>query len=136
MCLVKPVNGIQTFSLSENAVQSKRHMYIQNFVNNSPHRDRRPTADPSEEVIKIQHKNTYGNNKKIVTKIYSDIRYSRLCFPQSMRELMSKGRRSPDYGWPSYSQLIIFTSSKNIFTSSKNIFTGSRNKTLAKATHN
>ena len=34
------------------------------------------------------------------------------------------------YGWPSYSQLIIFTSSKNIFTSSKNIFTGSRNKTL------
>ena len=40
------------------------------------------------------------------------------------------------YGWPSYSQLIIFTSSKNIFTSSKNIFTGSRNKTLAKATHN
>ena len=46
-----------------------------------------------------------------------------------------------DYGWPSYSQLIIFTSSKNIFTSSKNIFTsskniftGSRNKTLAKAT--
>ena len=34
-----------------------------------------------------------------------------------------------DYGWPSYSQLIIFTSSKNIFT-------GSRNKTLAKATHN
>ena len=33
------------------------------------------------------------------------------------------------YGWPSYSQLIIFTSSKNIFT-------GSRNKTLAKATHN
>ena len=41
-----------------------------------------------------------------------------------------------DYGWPSYSQLIIFTSSKNIFTSSKNIFTGSRNKTLAKATHN
>ena len=41
-----------------------------------------------------------------------------------------------EYGWPSYSQLIIFTSSKNIFTSSKNIFTGSRNKTLAKATHN
>ena len=41
-----------------------------------------------------------------------------------------------DYGWPSYSQLIIFTSSKNIFTSSKNIFTGSRNKTPAKATHN
>ena len=44
---------------------------------------------------------------------------------------------------PSYSQLIIFTSSKNIFTSSKNIFTsskniftGSRNKTLAKPTHN
>ena len=43
---------------------------------------------------------------------------------------------SGGYGWPSYSQLIIFTSSKNIFTSSKNIFTGSRNKTLAKATHN
>ena len=40
------------------------------------------------------------------------------------------------YGWPSYSQIIIFTSSKNIFTSSKNIFTCSRNKTLAKATHN
>ena len=47
------------------------------------------------------------------------------------------------YGWPSYSKLIIFTSSKNIFTSSKNIFTsskniftGSINKTLAKATHN
>ena len=34
-----------------------------------------------------------------------------------------------DYGWPSYSQLIIFTSSKNIFT-------GSRNKSLAKATQN
>ena len=41
-----------------------------------------------------------------------------------------------EYGWPSYSQFIIFTSSKNIFNSSKNIFTGSRNKTLAKATHN
>ena len=40
------------------------------------------------------------------------------------------------YGWPSYSQLIIFTSSENIFTSGKTIFTGSRNKTLAKATHN
>ena len=25
------------------------------------------------------------------------------------------------YDWPSYSQLIIFTSSKNIFTTSKNI---------------
>ena len=49
------------------------------------------------------------------------------------------GKQTPEslaYGWPSYSQLIIFTSSKNIFTSSKNIFTGSRNKTLAKATHN
>ena len=39
------------------------------------------------------------------------------------------GHRGHVYGWPSYSQLIIFTSSKNIFT-------GSRNKTLAKATHN
>ena len=39
------------------------------------------------------------------------------------------GFRKRGYGWPSYSQLIIFTSSKNIFT-------GSRNKTLAKATHN
>ena len=53
-----------------------------------------------------------------------------------MRTVTSIAFNMYDYGWPSYSQLIIFTSSKNIFTSSKNIFTGSRNKTLAKATHN
>ena len=49
--VVKPVYGIPTFPLIAKAVKSKGH--VLKFVNNSPCKDRGPTANHSGEVTKI-----------------------------------------------------------------------------------
>ena len=41
-----------------------------------------------------------------------------------------RGNAPSDYGWPSYSQLIIFTGGKNILTSGKNNSTSSLSRSF------
>ena len=65
--------------------------------------------------------NAFTRYIKITTK-YKKIETNKiLCFINISLHYISLW--TGEYGWPSYSQLIIFTSSKIIFTSSKNIFT-------------
>ena len=81
-----------TFPLPATAVQSKGHTF--KTVNNPPYKDRGPTANRIGKAIKISTQKS--KVFKIVYKISSNIRQSRLCSASIISEIRSKDWRGPD----------------------------------------
>ena len=85
---LKVVYGIPTSPLTTKSCVIKM-AHIKKFVNPAYNRDRGTNANPSGEVIKMQHTSIFSN-KNIVSKIYSDTSLNMPCYAQSVYELRSR----------------------------------------------